>query len=322
MGWTVLYIAFGVVALWLLAEVLLQHKARLRWRLVAFAGFLGVVAGVLLSNVIVIGAGAAAFAVGQTYVTLSFRRGFTAGWAINLPRGGAGRSSAPPVSEPTLQVSDLEAVPAAPEEPPAAPQQPPLPTYQPEPLPDDDTGGYAAYRDPEPAAAQPPYGAQEPGYGGYDSYGGTYGGESFGADSYGAAPYGGDPYGGYGSPAAGQDAGQDPLTGAGTQGYAATGSYGYDAGAGTYATEAGGYGAYPDPYAEGQQQPYGGYDQAYDPYAQQQYGAGADDHYAAAQDGYPAPADGAWVPQQRDGEPPQPYPYQQGYGGYDEQHRY
>ncbi len=33
MGWTVLHIAFGVVALWLLGEVLLQYKARLRWRL-------------------------------------------------------------------------------------------------------------------------------------------------------------------------------------------------------------------------------------------------------------------------------------------------
>ena len=44
MGWTVLYIAFGIVALWLLGEVLLQYKARLRWRLLAFAGFLGVVA--------------------------------------------------------------------------------------------------------------------------------------------------------------------------------------------------------------------------------------------------------------------------------------
>lgn len=45
MGMTVLYIAFGFVALWLLAEVLMQYKARLRWRLLAFAGFVGVVAG-------------------------------------------------------------------------------------------------------------------------------------------------------------------------------------------------------------------------------------------------------------------------------------
>ena len=79
MGWTVLYIAFGIVALWLLGEVLLQYKARLRWRLLAFAGFLGVVIGVLIPSVVVIGLGAAAFAVGQTYVTLSFRSGFAAG---------------------------------------------------------------------------------------------------------------------------------------------------------------------------------------------------------------------------------------------------
>src|SRR3546814_5791386 len=51
MGWAVLYIAFGVVALWLLGEVLLQYKARLRWRLLAFGGFLGVVLGVLIPNV-------------------------------------------------------------------------------------------------------------------------------------------------------------------------------------------------------------------------------------------------------------------------------
>lgn len=91
MGWTVLYIAFGVVALWLLGEVLLQYKARLRWRLLAFAGFVGVVAGVLMSNVLVIGVGAAAFAVGQTYVTLSFRRGFEAGWAVNAPASLVGK---------------------------------------------------------------------------------------------------------------------------------------------------------------------------------------------------------------------------------------
>src|SRR5690242_873195 len=87
MGWTVLYIAFGIVALWLLGEVLLQYKARLRWRLLAFAGFLGVVLGVLIPSVIVIGLGAAAFAVGQTFVTLSFRRGFSAGWAVKRPEG-------------------------------------------------------------------------------------------------------------------------------------------------------------------------------------------------------------------------------------------
>lgn len=82
MGWTILYIAFGLVSLWLLGEVLLQYKARLRWRLLAFAGFLGVVVGVIIPSVIVIGVGAIAFAIGQTNVTLSFKRGFTTGWAL------------------------------------------------------------------------------------------------------------------------------------------------------------------------------------------------------------------------------------------------
>ncbi|MGW7437714.1 hypothetical protein [Streptomyces sp. NPDC054849] len=113
MGMTVLYIAFGFVALWLLAEVLMQYKARLRWRLLAFAGFLGVVAGVVLPSVPVIGAGAAAFAVGQTLVTLSFRKGFVAGWALR--RGGEPvrqsrrrRSGGAAQPEPALQVTSLE----------------------------------------------------------------------------------------------------------------------------------------------------------------------------------------------------------------------
>lgn len=90
MGWTVLYIAFGIVALWLLGEVLLQYKARLRWRVLAFVGFLGVVVGVLIASVVVIGLGAIAFAVGQTYVTLSFRRGFAEGWAVRRMDEGDG----------------------------------------------------------------------------------------------------------------------------------------------------------------------------------------------------------------------------------------
>lgn len=118
MGWTVLYIAFGIVALWLLGEVLLQYKARLRWRLLAFVGFLGVVFGVLIPSVIVIGLGAAAFAVGQTYVTLSFRRGFAEGWAVGNRQGaesgadkGLGKSKrrrGEDHQDPALEVSDLE----------------------------------------------------------------------------------------------------------------------------------------------------------------------------------------------------------------------
>ncbi|MFE0377761.1 hypothetical protein ACFW1M_19720 [Streptomyces inhibens] len=114
MGWTVLYIAFGLVALWLLGEVLLQYKARLRWRLLAFTGFLGVVVGVIIPSVIVIGVGAIAFAIGQTNVTLSFKRGFNTGWALGGKPGESRRRRARPTGKPadgpTLQVSDLEAV--------------------------------------------------------------------------------------------------------------------------------------------------------------------------------------------------------------------
>ncbi|CCA55048.1 putative membrane protein, partial [Streptomyces venezuelae ATCC 10712] len=151
MGWTVLYIAFGVVALWLLGEVLLQYKARLRWRVLAFCGFLGVVLGVLLPSVAVIIAGAVAFAVGQTYVTLSFRRGFSTGWAIGGSPGASRRrrSGAPAQAGPTLEVTELsydaeDAPYDAPEgaaEPSAAES---TAVYEPLPMPDD-TGQYGVY---------------------------------------------------------------------------------------------------------------------------------------------------------------------------------
>ncbi|WP_423833082.1 hypothetical protein [Streptomyces manipurensis] len=162
MGMTVLYIAFGIVALWLLAEVLMQYKARLRWRLLAFAGFLGVVAGVILPSVPVIGAGAAAFAVGQTLVTLSFRKGFVAGWALR--RGGEPvrkqtkrrRSGAEAPGEPALQVTALEYddAQAAAEEREFRSPAPPAEVYSPEPVPED-TGSYGIQSfAPAPDAAQ------------------------------------------------------------------------------------------------------------------------------------------------------------------------
>jgi hypothetical protein len=89
MGWAFLYVAFGIVALWLLGEVLFQYKARLRWRALAFSGFLCVVVGALVPSIVVIGVGIAAFATGQTFVTLSHRRGFVTGWALG---GGPGTS--------------------------------------------------------------------------------------------------------------------------------------------------------------------------------------------------------------------------------------
>ncbi|MER7484716.1 hypothetical protein ABTY20_01965 [Streptomyces sp. NPDC126497] len=317
MGWTVLYIAFGVVALWLLGEVLLQYKARLRWRLLAFAGFLGVVLGVLIPSVIVIGLGAAAFAVGQTYVTLSFRRGFAAGWAVNAPalaaakgrRGDRGRR------EPTLEVSGLEASgpeASAPEASgagqgdgddghradddydrddvftPAARSGRPeaagaTAVYEPQPMPDD-TGSYGVYGDTGyPAPAQ---------------------------DQYAAAGQGADPnhaydYSGYGQ----------------QQGYDTTGQQQYAAYSDPYiGTSAYGNTSYDTGYADPQQ------------YSPQGYGQ---DAYAGGYGGE-TPAGGLWVPQQRSTDEPyggelppeQQYPYQGdgqphgGGNGYDEQYRF
>ncbi|OIJ97137.1 hypothetical protein [Streptomyces colonosanans] len=296
MGWTALYIAFGIVALWLLGEVLLQHKARLRWRLLAFTGFLGVVLGVLIPSVVVIGLGAAAFAVGQTYVTLSFRRGFASGWTVNRHHEGGGGSrrrrgeATPqdPAPEAFAEESaaagtyrgqdgydDHDDVFSGPRPTKASAES--TAVYDPQPLPED-TGSYGVYTNAaNPEGNDPSYAAagqardQQQGYT-YDGYSG-HGQQQYGYDGYS------DPY-------------------AGTQTY----------GGGSYDTAHGG----------GQQ------------YGQQAYGQ---DQYAAG--GYAeTPPGGVWVPQQRTtdgalgGEPPaeQPYPYQ-GNGtahgnGYDEQYRY
>ncbi|AOR34834.1 hypothetical protein BFF78_30655 [Streptomyces fodineus] len=313
MGWTVLYIAFGIVALWLLGEVLLQYKARLRWRLLAFAGFLGVVVGVLMPSVIVIGVGAIAFAIGQTYVTLSFRRGFAAGWAVKRPDAGAEAGGGSKRRRGKADRHDPELDEAAPEYDGTAedrdagqavydqghgdyadydrddvftPARPADPTaaettavYEPQPLPDD-TGSYGVYGDTAYAGAAQAQGADQQNY------------------AYG--------YSGYGQ-----------------QGY------GYDAG-GQQA-----YANYSDPYIGSQSYGGGAYDTGYSgQYAQQGY---AQDPYAG---GYgETPAGGVWVPQQRTdetygGELPQeqPYPYQnqepghaqqpQPGTGYDEQYRF
>ncbi|MFE0809557.1 hypothetical protein ACFW34_19035 [Streptomyces sp. NPDC058848] len=328
MGWTVLYIAFGIVALWLLGEVLLQYKARLRWRLLAFGGFVGVVAGVLLSNVIVIGLGAAAFAVGQTYVTLSFRRGFEAGWAVNAPASLVGRRARPERGrqEPTLEVSGLEAAgsdhdahgdrgaydghaqgdgdpsyggddydrddvftPVRPADPSAAET---TAVYEPLPMPDD-TGSYGVYGDT--------------GYG-HDQQ--TPAAAAHGADPSYAYDYSGNAQQGYGYDTGGQQqyaAYSDPYIGTHTYGGASYDTGGYDTSGGQQYGQQG-YGQ--DPYATGTTGGYGG----------------------------ETPAGGVWVPQQRSTDDPyggelppeQTYPYQgdgrpQGQGqsqGYDEQYRF
>ncbi|MFF3313298.1 hypothetical protein [Streptomyces sp. NPDC002952] len=299
MGWTVLYIAFGMVALWLLGEVLLQYKARLRWRLLAFGGFLCVVLGVLIPSVVVIGLGAAAFAVGQTYVTLSFRRGFSTGWAIGgRPGASKRRRGEPDRQDPTLEVSDLESpgrpsyapdddydpddvfTPAQPA--PAAPAAEATAVYEPQPLPDD-TGSYGVY-DENAYAAQQSYGNAD--------------------QSQNQQAYAYDGYSGYDQQ-----------------------QYGYDTGQQQYA-------AYSDPYIGTQTYGSASYDIAYG--GQQQYGQQGYDQsqYGGGQPGE-TPAGGVWVPQQRNADDPyggelppeQPYPYQgdgNGHGntGYDEQYRY
>ncbi|WP_030319030.1 membrane protein [Streptomyces sp. NRRL B-3229] len=319
MGWTVLYIAFGFVALWLLGEVLLQYKARLRWRVLAFVGFLGVVAGVLISQVVVIGLGAIAFAVGQTYVTLSFRRGFEQGWAVNPP---AALESLTGGKKTRRERGREEAAPEAPEPAAAAYRDETgydqglpdtagyghnddydrddvfTPTrsataaettsvYEPQPLPDD-TGSYGVYSDA--------------GYGGDQSYATA-----------------GQPQDQYATAAAEQTYGYDGYTGYDQQ------QYGYDTGGQQYA-------AYSDPYIGTQTYGTGSYDTSYG--GQQQFAQQGYDQYGGTYGGE-TPAGGVWVPQQRTdeygGELPQEQQYyqdnsgqgHQGQGqGYDEQYRY
>ncbi|WP_405365859.1 hypothetical protein [Kitasatospora sp. NBC_00039] len=86
-GYLLLYAALAVVALWLVAELLLQNRAPVHWRALALAGFLGVPAGMALGSVVVIGAGAALFALGQTLVTLAVKRGYAAGWSLRSADG-------------------------------------------------------------------------------------------------------------------------------------------------------------------------------------------------------------------------------------------
>ncbi|MFI1795978.1 hypothetical protein ACH427_01275 [Streptomyces sp. NPDC020379] len=294
MGWTVLYIAFGIVALWLLGEVLLQYKARLRWRLLAFVGFLGVVVGVVLSSVPVIAVGAIAFAVGQTYVTLSFRRGFSEGWAIRRDKGAepggrpaaeekgrAGRRrkgdrkpQAAPLPDPAAETAAMPLIPESDDIPdllPGAPHQP-APSYD----------GYdrTAYLPPVPQ------------------------GQEAGQEAGGFTPYD-YAYGTQGAPSGnGQGDGQ------------------FDYGQGQYAP-------YSDPYIGSRppaQEQYDAFGQPqYEPYPQAQYGTGAysAEAYAPAQYDMDTPPGGVWVPQQRDTDAPTrpPLPgHGQGHDG--QQYRY
>lgn len=322
MGWTVLYIAFGCVALWLLGEVLLQYKARLRWRLLAFTGFLGVVIGVLMPSILVIFVGTVAFATGQLFVTLSFRRGFSTGWAIGGKPGSSRRrrseEDAPPPAvdaEPVLEVSQLEET----------------PTYQPLPLPDD-TGQYGVYerdedelyaaqgqgqsygQSPGQSYGQPgqPVASPQSGYAtaGYESAAFDTG--PLGASSYDTGSYGSGPA--YGSGSHDYDTGSFETGSYDTAAYSQPSYGGGSWDTGSYTTEryqdtygsplysagdeqpyqdnygygTGQYSAYPGPYAGGEAGPMppaspAGPNDLYDPLA--------GDYQAHS--GYPAPPSGA-----------------------------
>ncbi|MET8859183.1 hypothetical protein [Streptomyces sp. NPDC004579] len=345
MGLTVLYLAFGIVALWLLGEVLLQYKARLRFRLLAFVGFLGVVLGVLMHSVVVIGLGAAAFTVGQTYVTLSFRQGFAQGWAIKGPGAedkpgklSKRRRGEPEDADEAEENADLEEVevaayrredqyadeddvftPApsdrfAPPEPaePAAAET--TSVYEPQPLPED-TGSYGVYDSGAYAAATD------------QSYAGASPSQDQQAYSTGQSQQ---------AYATGENQ-QAYATGQNQQAYAYDGYTGYDQQQYGYGQQQ--YAGYTDPYTGQQtyqngtydQSAYNGGDQGYAQQQQQNYGQ---DQYATGTYGGETPAGGVWVPQQRTDEyggelPPeqQQYPYQgngngNGNAGYDEQYRY
>ena len=113
-----------------------------------------------MPSVPVIAVGAIAFAVGQTYVTLSFRRGFSTGWAIGGSPGESRRRRSSgdrdTRREPTLEVSDLEVEydRAGEDEAEIAAPAPAAAVYEPEPLPDD-TGQYGIYTDPVPQQRVP-----------------------------------------------------------------------------------------------------------------------------------------------------------------------
>ncbi|SFF20433.1 hypothetical protein SAMN05216251_109261 [Actinacidiphila alni] len=308
MGYSVLYLAFGIVALWLLGEVLLQYKARLRWRLLAFAGFLGVVVGVYQRDVIIIVLGALAFGTGQSFVTLSYKRGFSTGWALGgRPGSSRRRKRGGGVSEPVLEVSPVEAEygagqgaefaagqPGGPvdeldaDEPDVFGARPPLDpstqVYQAVPM-HDDSGEYPLY-DGQSSYTPDPYTS-----GGYEGYGAQgyagWGGEPQPA----AASYGSDGSGGFGGDGYDRTDPSDPGGQSGWGGHEygydpgayqepAAASYGYDTPAG--GTDGYGYGyqqqpAGSDPYGypypqqnEPQAQPYIPQQQYQSPYEQQQ----------------------------------------------------
>ncbi|MFJ7248583.1 hypothetical protein ACIQWA_28710 [Kitasatospora sp. NPDC098652] len=227
-GYLLLYVALAVVALWLVAEVLLQNRAPVHWRALALVGFLGVAVGMGLGSVLVIGAGAGLFAVGQTFVTLSVKKGYQAGWSLrkadgSLPgplakvpllgalTGGAAVAAAAAEEKRVGEVSAVEETPA--------PDTAPDTALAPEPLAEDapevertaafelrelaQDGVYAPSYYEQPQAQQQPQDPYAPAYqSGYEQQ--QWQPQQQPAYAYDQQSYGGypqqqqqDPYGGY-----------------------------------------------------------------------------------------------------------------------------
>ncbi|MDH6134749.1 hypothetical protein P3T37_004158 [Kitasatospora sp. MAA4] len=170
-GLLVLYAALAVVALWLVAELLLQNRAPLHWRGVALGGFLLVVAGMAIRSVPVIGAGAVAFATGQVFVTLAVKRGTTRSWSLRASDGAlpGPLAKVPLLSAATGGEAAVAAV-AVPVVGEVGPIEEPEQGILPEPLTEDDFGVYetpgylqdSPQEEPQPQQqSYPQYGEQQ-----------------------------------------------------------------------------------------------------------------------------------------------------------------
>lgn len=87
-----LYVLFVPVGLWLLTEAMWQHGAPFRYRVLALAGFAGVVVGVAAASGVISGAGGLIFVIGQLLVTRYVRSGYYHGWTVRFGRKRARRA--------------------------------------------------------------------------------------------------------------------------------------------------------------------------------------------------------------------------------------
>ncbi|WP_051940998.1 hypothetical protein [Phaeacidiphilus oryzae] len=215
LGFAVLYAAFAVVAAWLLAEVLLQHRAPLHWRLLALAGFLGVAGGVYLRNVPVIVAGVAAFGAGQLMVGRMHKLPGAEGryWALRRPYPAEDFEDGPHPAEdrPVGEVGPVEPVepvesseplePAALAEPlpplvPGYPHEQPPPLYEQQPdyaQPVYDLGGYQQPDGATPVYSMEPLPEDSDNYGVYTGLAAQQVREQYAAEGY-QQPYQQQPY--------------------------------------------------------------------------------------------------------------------------------